>query len=68
MVLNLRAAYVFLLIMMLKNACYARDRMSSSRAEGGIRPSDIVVVTGIGFERYEIIEATRAFRYVAGVK
>lgn len=29
----------------------------------GLRPADVVVVTGTGFERYEIIQATRAFRY-----
>lgn len=38
--------------------------LSEVQLAAGLVPSDIVVVTGISFERYEIIKAARAFRYV----
>lgn len=58
----LRVHLAMLLIVVSNIQCDARVGSPNSQRAEGLRPSDIVIVTGIGFERYEIVEAARAFR------
>lgn len=41
---------------------------SNNRIAAGLKPTDIVLVTGASCERLEIIKAARAFRYDVDVK